>query len=155
MSQAFRSATRSLYTTLLCAISVATSPAAWAQKPTPPPPDSAEEAAQKAADSWLKLVDGAQYSDSWDSASSLFRKAVTKSDWNQAVAQVRGPLEPFGARTLQSRQYTTTLGHAPPGQYVVMVYRTSVANGGHVIETVTMMKEDSRWRNAGYRVRPD
>jgi hypothetical protein len=121
-------------------------------------PDTASAAvaaAQAAAGPWLTLVDQQRYGESWDSAASPFRSAVSKAQWEQAVQQARGPFEPFGARKLRSASYTTTLPNAPPGHYVVLQYETQAAGKGAVIETVTPMKEfDGTWRVSGYYVRP-
>jgi hypothetical protein len=127
----------------------------------PPSPTGAqqtagpEETAQRSAEEWLRLVDQGEYEASWDSASVSFRGAVTKQQWRDAVAQARGPLEPFGARRLTSRQYATSLPNAPPGQYVVLQYETVVGGGQRVVETVVPMRDaDGRWRVSGYFVRP-
>ncbi len=112
-------------------------------------------AAQAAAGEWLALVDGLRYEESWDSAAALFRDKVSKPAWKAAVRQARGPLEPFGARSLISAAFTTTLPEAPPGQYVVLQYETGVAGGRTVVETVTPRRDpDGRWRVSGYYVRP-
>jgi hypothetical protein len=63
--------------------------------------------------------------------------------------------EPLGARTLLSASYQTKLPGAPPGEYVVLQYRTTAGGGRAVVETVTPMKEPSgRWRVSGYYIRP-
>jgi hypothetical protein len=120
-------------------------------------PDSASavSAAEAAAKSWLTLVDRQRYRESWDSAAAVFRSAISKTKWDQAVQQARGPFEPFGERKLQSATYTTSLPHAPPGQYVVLQYEAQTAGKRTVIETVTPMKEsDGTWRVSGYYIRP-
>jgi Protein of unknown function (DUF4019) len=127
-------------------------PAAGQQKDST---SAAVAAAQTAADAWLKLIDHKRYGESWDSAASLFRRAISKPDWGQAVAQARGPYQPFGARKLLSGSFTTTLPNVPPGQYVVLQYETQVSGGRAVVETVTPMKDaDGHWRASGYYVRP-
>jgi hypothetical protein len=119
-------------------------------------PDTAAVAsATEAAASWLDLIDNGKFDASWDAAAPALQGAITKAAWSQALLQARGPLEPFGARTLTSAQYVATLPNAPPGPYVVIQYRTKVANGREVIETVTPMRiPDGSWRVSGYYVRP-
>jgi hypothetical protein len=121
-------------------------------------PDSAGTAvavAEVAARSWLTLIDQRRYGESWDSAAAIFRSAVSKAKWDQAVQQSRGPFEPFGGRTLQSATYTTSLPHAPSGQYVVLQYETQAAGKRSVIETVTPMKESNgTCKVSGYYIRP-
>jgi Protein of unknown function (DUF4019) len=117
---------------------------------------AAVSAAQSAAKSWLQLVDARRYDQSWDSAAAVFRSAVTKTQWAGAVKEGRAPFEPLGERTLVSASYTTQLPNVPPGQYVVIQYRTKAAPDKTVIETITPARDrDGRWRVAGYYVRPE
>jgi hypothetical protein len=117
--------------------------------------DSAVATAQVAARSWLTLVDHVRYGESWDSAATTFRNAVTKPVWEKAVLQARGPLEPFGTRKLLNAEFRRHLPNAPPGEYVVLQYETKVGGNRTVVETVTPMREsDGRWRVSGYFVRP-
>jgi uncharacterized protein DUF4019 len=112
--------------------------------------------AQGAAQAWLQLVDAGRYDQSWDSAAAVFRSAVTKPQWDGAVKEGRAPFEPLGQRTLVAATYTTHLPTVPPGQYVVIQYRTKAGQGKTVIETVTPARDpDGRWRVAGYYIRPE
>jgi hypothetical protein len=116
--------------------------------------DSPEEAAQAAAESWLKLVDEASYDASWDEAAKLFKAAVTKEQWRQAVGAARSPLGKVVSRKLKSRQYTETLPGAPDGKYVVIQYDTVFMGKKAAVETVTpMLDPDGVWRVSGYFVR--
>jgi hypothetical protein len=122
-------------------------------------PDSAGpaiSAAEVAAQAWLRLVDARHYDESWDSAAAVFRSAVTKPAWSGAVREGRAPFEPLGERSLLGATYSTQLPNVPPGEYVVLQYRTKAGNGKTVIETITPAKgTDGRWRVAGYYVRPE
>ena len=101
------------------------------------------------------MIDQQRYGESWDSAAALFRAAVSKAKWEEAVQEARGPFEPFGGRKLRSATYTTTLPNAPPGHYVVLQYETQTAGKGTVVETVTPLQEsDGTWRVSGYYIRP-
>lgn len=129
-------------------------PAVYAQAADSTGP--AVSAAQDAARAWLKLVDAGHYDQSWDSAAAVFRSAVTKAQWAGAVKEGRAPFEPLGERTLLSATYTTELPNVPPGQYVVIQYRTKAGKGKTVVETITPARDkDGGWRVAGYYVRPD
>lgn len=121
-------------------------------------PDTAAAiaAAKEVVPAWLAMLDHGRYTETWDSAATPFRDAVTKADWKTAVTKARGPFEPFGARTLMSATFATALPGAPAGEYVVLQYRTLAAGGRAVVETITPMKEkDGRWRVAGYYIRPE
>jgi hypothetical protein len=117
---------------------------------------AAVAAAQVAASSWLGLVDRGQLGESWDSAASLFRGAVARPAWTTAVRTARNPFEPLGARTLMSASFQTKPPGAPPGEYVVLQYRTKARGGRTIVETITPMKEPGgRWRVSGYYIRSE
>lgn len=121
---------------------------------TPAATDSAGVAAQRAAESWLALVDRGQYGASWDSAATVFKRAGTPAQWTEAVRQVRDQAGPLESRSFQRLQVTNTLGNFPPGEYAILQYHT--AKGGRAVgETVIMQQDGARgWRLAAYLVRP-
>ena len=123
---------------------------------TPAPTDSALSRAQTAAGAWLALIDASQYEESWDSAASVFRAAVTRPDWQTSLLKARAPFGAVRNRTLLGASYQTRLPGAPPGEYVVLQYEAELAGSRKIVETVTPMKEsDGRWRVSGYYVRPE
>jgi Protein of unknown function (DUF4019) len=83
-----------------------------------------EDGAQAAAESWLKLVDSGDYDASWDQAAKLFKGAVTKGQWKQAMAAARVPLGKLVSRKVKSREYKEQLPGAPDGKYVVIQFDT-------------------------------
>lgn len=114
----------------------------------------AEQDAVEASGSWLALVDGARYEQSWSEAAELFRNAVPKEQWSTQVGAVRRPLGAVLQRTLKRKQYATSLPGVPDGEYVVIQYETTFENKKAAVETVTPMREmDGRWRVSGYYVR--
>src|SRR5215813_5516763 len=86
--------------------------------------DTSEAAGVQAAESWLKLIDAGQYGPSWDEASSMFRNAVTRADWETKGAAARNPLGKVVSRKLASKQLAHELPGAPDGTYLVLVYDT-------------------------------
>jgi hypothetical protein len=113
-----------------------------------------EEAAQKAADLWIALVDSADYTASWEAAAPLFQQSVTKEQWAQAAQQARGPLGELKSRSLTHSEYSTSLPNAPEGVYVVLVYTSDYAQLPKAVETVIMRQEGDSWKPVGYYVRP-
>jgi len=110
--------------------------------------------ATQAAQKWLKLLDDGEYKQSWESASSLFKAAITDEQWEQRVAAVREPLGKVNTRKLTAAHYTTTLPGAPDGKYVVITYAASFENKKSAVETVTsMLDADGEWRVSGYYIR--
>ncbi len=116
--------------------------------------DKPEDAAQAAAEAWLKLVDAGSYEASWDQAAKLFKGAVTKEQWKQAMSGGRAPLGKVVSRKLKSRDYTEKLPGAPDGKYVVIQYDTVFEKKAGSVETITPMQDpDDAWRVSGYFIR--
>lgn len=110
--------------------------------------------AKKAARSWLAEVDAGQYAKSWDDAAELFRNAVTKEAWQQALDAARAPLGEVLERRLESAQFARELPGAPDGEYVVIQYKTRFGNKASAVETITPMRDpDGVWRVSGYYIR--
>lgn len=116
--------------------------------------DKPEDLAQSAAESWLKLTDTGNAGASWDQAAKLFKSAVTKEQWTQALAGVRPPLGKLISRKVMSRQYSEKVPGAPDGKYVTIQYETVFENKASAVETITpMLDPDGIWRVSGYFIR--
>jgi hypothetical protein len=111
-------------------------------------------AAQAAIESWLGLVDGQRYADSWQAAATFFKNAVTEQKWQEMVQTARSPLGPLKSRAVKSLTSAKTLPGAPDGDYVVVQFNTSFERKAAALETVTVVREeDGAWRVVGYFVR--
>lgn len=134
---------------LVCAVSMAlliAGPAFAAEKP--------EDAAQAAAESWLKLVDEGQYGASWDQAAKLFKGSVTRERWIETARGVREPLGKLVSRKVTSRVMTETVPGGPDGTYVVIRFETVFEKKSAAVETVTPMRDpDGVFRVSGYYIR--
>lgn len=116
--------------------------------------DDPKIAAQKAAESWLAGIDAGKYGESWDTASALFKKAITRSAWNDAVNGARAPLGALKSRKLKNATFTKTLPGAPDGEYVVLEFESSFEKKASAVETLTPMRDpDGAWRVSGYFIR--
>jgi hypothetical protein len=116
--------------------------------------DVPEDAGQKAADAWLKLMDEGKYGESWDAAAASFKAAVTRDQWAQAAGSVRSSVGKLSSRQLKSRTFSKTLPGAPEGQYVTILYDSAFEKKGASVETfVAMLDTDGSWRAAGYFVK--
>lgn len=116
--------------------------------------DKPEELATRRAEAWLALVDQGEYEESWSEAARLFKGAVTKEKWKEAITAVRPPLGKLVSRKLKARQHTKTLPGAPDGDYVVIQYDSSFEGKKEATETVTpMLDPDGTWRVSGYFVK--
>ena len=116
--------------------------------------DKPEDAAQTAAESWLRLVDGGDYAASWEQAAQVFKGAVKQADWVQMAGGVRTPLGKLVSRKVKSREYTEKMPGAPDGKYVVIQYDTVFEQKAAAVETVIPMADsDGAWRVSGYFIR--
>ena len=114
----------------------------------------AEKEALKAAEEWLILIDNNDYSASWDNAAALFKQAITKEQWEEAIQPIRSAMGDLISRKVKSAKYTDSLPGAPDGEYVVIQFSTSFTNKKSAIETVTPMKDpDGKWRVSGYYIK--
>lgn len=115
---------------------------------------TAAKQALAVAESWLALVDGGAYEQSWEEAASLFRKHVEKAEFTKSLNAVREPLGQLDGRVVESAVYATELPGAPDGHYVVIQYKTQFANKKNAVETVTpMLDQDGTWRVSGYYIK--
>jgi opacity protein-like surface antigen len=116
--------------------------------------DKPEDAAQAAAEAWLKTVDAGDFASSWNQAAKVFKGAVSQADWVKMSGGVRTPLGNVVSRKLKSREFTEKLPGAPDGKYVVVQYDTVFQNKPQAVETVVpMLDPDGAWRVSGYFIR--
>jgi hypothetical protein len=112
------------------------------------------EDAEKAARTWLALVDAGAYDDSWTQSAALFKGAVPKADWASKVGAARGPLGAVRSRARSSATPASSLPGAPDGAYVVIQFAASFEHKAKAVETITPMKDpDGTWRVAGYFIK--
>ena len=116
--------------------------------------DAQVEAAQKAAQEWLALLDANNYEATWENAASMFKTQVTTDQWVQQIKQAHSQLDSLQSRSVVAARYTESLPNVPEGEYVVVQYRT-VYGDMSTIETMTLMKDGDAWRTAGYFVKPE
>ncbi len=113
-----------------------------------------ESAALQAAESWLILVDGGQYRNSWMEASGFFKSQVPEEKWVSEISRLRPLFGPVINRTSLKAKYMTSAPGAPDGEYVLILFETSFGKKQKAIETVTtMLDPDGAWRVSGYFIR--
>jgi len=111
----------------------------------------AETAAIAAAKTWLSLVDGEKYAESWEESAQYFKGAVKKEQWIQAMQSGRKPFGKNISRSLKSKSYRTALPGAPDGEYVIIQFNASFENKKVALETITpLLDKDGQWRVSGY-----
>jgi hypothetical protein len=115
--------------------------------------DAKSGAVQKAARDWLALTDQGDGKASWNAAGPSFRNATPVEGWGSALKQVRDPLGPVGGRAVESTRFANSIPSFPPGEYAIVVFRTSFAKRPTGHETVTLQSEGNGvWRVVGYLI---
>lgn len=105
-------------------------------------------AARDAVEAWLALVDSRSYADSWETAASVFKGAITRDKWQAAVQSARGPLGRLKSRAMKSP------GAAPAGDSAIFQFEASFEKKSAAVETVTAIREsDGSWHVAGYIIK--
>lgn len=113
-----------------------------------------DPAAERAALEWLALTDRGDAEATWNTAASLFRRAVPLAIWTESLERARGPFGALVKRELESAQVATELPGAPDGEYVVFQFKTAFEHKRAAVETVTPMRDtDGAWRVSGYFIR--
>ena len=109
--------------------------------------------AETAATEWLAHVDAGRYGDSWTSAATAFKQAVTQEKWQDAAKRVRDQLGAAKARTKASAVPKSNPSGAPPGDYVIIQYSSVFELRPTATETLTVVRDaDGTWRIVGYFV---
>jgi len=110
--------------------------------------------AQAAALAWLALADANDAAATWQQGSRRFREAITQEAWSASLKSAR---ERFGAASQRTRvgvQPPAPGKGTPPGEFLVVVFRTEFAGKPQGVETLTMEREsDGKWRVVGYLIR--
>ena len=109
--------------------------------------------AQRAAREWLAIADGLDATRSWEAAGARFRDAMPAERWAAAVKQIRVPLGAVERRTVVTTRFEKAPKGFPPGDYVLVQFRSSFAQRSVVQETVTLERDGTgRWRVSGYAI---
>lgn len=108
-----------------------------------------------AAETWLQLLDGGRFHDSWTQAGSLFQRAVSPEQWEQAVRQARRGMGAPIERKVDRVVHSTSLPGAPAGEYIVVEFRSIYEAHPQAVETVVLRNEgEEGWRVVGSFIRP-
>jgi DNA-binding CsgD family transcriptional regulator len=127
--------------------------AALPQSASVAPPSSISHTASNAevvdaARQWLTLLDQARWDESHQATGTAFRGLNTAEVWAATSEKVRVPLGAMVSRTFVSEENLP----APPAGYEVVKFRTRFSNKAEAVETVTLDREDGRWRVVGVTI---
>ncbi len=116
--------------------------------------DPRVSAAQSAALDWLALADKDDAAGTYAASAKRFQSAISLEKWTESMKQAREKFGPVQRRTHLRTQTPTPGKNTPPGEFVVLFYRTDFEKRQTGTETVTMEHEpDGHWRVVGYLMR--
>lgn len=112
-----------------------------------------EPAARNAAEAWLELVDEDKFSEAWKETASFFREKMKEKTFVADLERERAYLGPFKSRKLVDVQELVDPPKAPPGRYVVLLYKTAFGKPVSLGERVSMLATgEDTWSVAGYHL---
>lgn len=122
-----------------------------APESTPAPAALPPEVA--AAEQWLALADAGDYRETWDQAAPYFKDQLTKSQWEGALGNLRGPLGKLVSRKLRKNEPYHHLPGAPDGEFRVLIYVSQFERQPKATEMLILMFTKEQWHLAGYFLR--
>ncbi|KAG1694645.1 Sarcosine oxidase subunit gamma [Nymphon striatum] len=102
---------------------------------------------------WLEIIDQGKYEESWNKTAPIFQQYLTSAEWNEALKKARKPFGKLLSRSATEEKAHDSLPGAPSGKYIVIKFSTKFENKASAIETVTLKKDQSIWRVAGYFIK--
>jgi uncharacterized protein (TIGR03067 family) len=109
------------------------------------------EAATKAAQDWLRLMDTGNYEQAWEQTAELVKQTMDKEEGIRSYRQVAELIGKLNWRVLYKRDYALSPPGLPRGEYVVIEYGSSFERLPKAKEGAYMRREkDGKWRPFGY-----
>jgi hypothetical protein len=119
--------------------------------PTAGAQDPRASAGQSAARTWLAITDRHDAAGSYSAAGAKFREAMTADRWAAALKAARDPLGAVERRAVVGTRFQKAVKGFPPGEYVVIQFRSTFAKRMIALETVTLERDaNGTWRVIGY-----
>lgn len=101
---------------------------------------------------WLEIVDSGQYDKSWDETANQTKLTASKKEWHKILDKTRKPLGSVKSRKVADIRTAKDPHNLLPGDYLVMIYKTSFANKESAYELVTLYLQDGQWRVLTYQI---
>ena len=106
---------------------------------------SEAEAAARAAEDFLAMIDESRWAESYAATGAEFRRLNTLKAWTDVSARLRPPLGKLVTRNITGNEYVP----APPAGYRLVKFRSAYAGGTTQTESVSLAWEDGAWKVAG------
>ena len=116
--------------------------------------DPQQSAARAATLAWLELADAGNGPATYGAAAQRFRDAMPEAQWSAALRSARDRFGPMKRRTFVLVRTPEPRKDTPPGEFLVVMFRTEFGLRESATETLTLEREaDGRWRVVGYLIR--
>ena len=113
-------------------------------RPTPAPaaakPGPDQQAATKASDAWLQLVDAEKYAEMWQALDPLAQTLTDEKTFTNQVSAVRTAMGKLTQRKFASAEQKTSLPGVPDGNYFILQYNSSFEKKKQAVETAVMAR---------------
>ena len=108
-----------------------------------------------ASERWLGLIDSGKLGAAWDGGAKVLQQAVTRNDWIKGIGEARKPFGKLASRNRERFARTHKIPGAPDGDYAIIQFTATFANGKRALEEVTWMldTDGGTWRVSGYYIR--
>lgn len=118
------------------------------------PAQIVDEIPRQTAMTWLVLVDGEKYHESWKTASPLFQKAISEEDWIKKIGKSRKSLGALKLREFVRGRFVRDPEGMPRGEYFALEF-VSRFEKKEVVEMVVPMKDETGlWQVSFYTITP-
>ena len=115
--------------------------------------DTPEKEAQRAAESWLALVDTGKSAESWQALAAPARDSIGQWRWKIGFAMAEKKFGPISRRTLRSAKFSTKSPSGRPGEFVFIEFGSTSTKKSAVTEKLATMREsDRQWRVVTYTI---
>jgi hypothetical protein len=118
----------------------------------PPLGTQPEQAARKAAESWLALVDSGKASESWQALAEPARQAISEWRWKLGFSMSQHNFGIFSGRKLRSARFSTKSPSGRTGEYVFLEFQSTSSKCGAVVEKLATIHEAGGWHVVTYTV---
>ena len=98
---------------------------------------------ERAAGSWLSLLDAGRFDDAWNEGAELLRRSESRSEWEDATRRLRESMGAVASREAVTKDYHQDL-NGVPGIFFTLRFRTRLEDGREVVEVVTLTPDASQ-----------
>ena len=105
------------------------------------------------ATDWLALLDAHAYKQAFSEEVPRVKSGTHEEDFVRFMESRRASLGNAKERAFIQVVSTHTMGSAPDGNYMVIVFKTKFERKAVCYERVTLSTETGRWQVSGYQIR--